>query len=151
MEGFLSQTDKSCRKCPTLHKVLTIYSNLSFLQGVSDTHRCSSGWCSHIADVVRHCVLRFPSFDQYSTEWSEPPQCSVPCVGVSVPWVFPEVKGQSVWGAMCPQSRGELQQLRRLNEVGAVQDKRQHHGNGDIMFNRKTLLYTEYQWWTLHK
>lgn len=53
---------------------------------------------SHVADVVCHHVCVFPSFVQDNTEWAEPAQCSVPCVGVSIPWVSPEVKGQDMRG-----------------------------------------------------
>lgn len=76
--------------------------------------------------MVRHHVSGFPSFNHKSTERTEQIQSSVPCVRVSVPGVPPEVEGQPVRGAMCPQFLSKLEQLSRLNEVSTVEDKRPH-------------------------
>lgn len=81
--------------------------------------------CSHVADVVCHHVGGCPSFNEENTEGTEPLQCSVPCVWVSIRWVLPEVQSQQVRRAMCLQSLSEVQQLSRLNEVGTFQDQRQ--------------------------
>lgn len=75
---------------------------------------------SHVADVVCHAVGGYPSFHQHHTEAPKHLQCSHPCVGVSISRVFPKVKGQLVWGRVGLQPLGKLQQLSRLDEVGAV-------------------------------
>lgn len=104
----------------TLHEIRTFYSYISLPQGALDAPNCS-----HIAHMVYQHVGRFPAFNKENTERTKALQCSLPCVGVSVPWVSPEVKGQLVRGMVCLQSVGKVQQLSRLDEVGAVHDKKQ--------------------------
>ena len=75
---------------------------------------------SHIADVVSHRVPGLPPVRLKVTERAECPERVVPRLPVAVPGVLPEVKGQALLWRMRPQPLSQLQQLRRLDEVGAV-------------------------------
>lgn len=57
-----SHSPLSKTKWRTLHKVLMFYSHLSLLQGV--IAEILLQLCSHIADVVYHCISGLPSFNQ---------------------------------------------------------------------------------------
>lgn len=81
---------------------------------------------SHVADVIHHHVGGLPSFIQEKRDGLEFLYSSSPLVGVSVCWVFPQVQNQSMCGGVSSQSLSKLQQIRREDEVGAAQDRRQN-------------------------
>lgn len=72
---------------------------------------------SHVADVVGHGVGGRPAFHLHVADGRELLQRRAPRVGVSIPRVSAEVKGQLLGKTAFLESFGKVQQVSRLDKV----------------------------------